>query len=454
MQRIFGTDGVRGIANKELTPELAYKLGKAGAYVLTETAHKPKILVGMDTRISGDMLESALVSGILSIGAEAICIGVIPTPAVAYLTRKYKADAGVVISASHNPVEYNGIKFFNGSGYKLSDALEDKIQYIIESDFKGISVPLGAQIGRKIVETEDALKNYVDFAKSTIDIDLKGLKVVLDCANGASYITSVRAFEELGAEVKVINNNPDGININNNCGSTHPEELMRTVVEEGFDLGLAFDGDADRCLAVDENGNLINGDFIMAIIGKNLKDEGKLYKNTVVVTVMSNMGLDIALKKEKMSTVKTKVGDRYVLEKMKEEGYKLGGEQSGHIIMLDYNTTGDGLITAFQISSIVKKSGKKLSQLASMMKNLPQVLANAKVPNDKKGIYEEDKEIVEKIKEIRERLDGCGRVLIRPSGTEPLVRVMLEGEAQGEIDQIARNLAELIQRKANLSSNS
>ncbi|MEY8001643.1 phosphoglucosamine mutase [Clostridium sp. Mt-5] len=454
MQRIFGTDGVRGIANKELTPEVAYKLGKAGAYVLTETAHKPKILVGMDTRISGDMLESALVSGILSIGAEAICIGVIPTPAVAYLTRKYKADAGVVISASHNPVEYNGIKFFNGSGYKLSDALEDKIQYIIESDFKGISVPLGAQIGRKIVETEDALKNYVDFAKSTIDIDLKGLKVVLDCANGASYITSVRAFEELGAEVKVINNNPDGININNNCGSTHPEELMRTVVEEGFDLGLAFDGDADRCLAVDENGNLINGDFIMAIIGKNLKDEGKLYKNTVVVTVMSNMGLDIALKKEKMSTVKTKVGDRYVLEKMKEEGYKLGGEQSGHIIMLDYNTTGDGLITALQISSIVKKSGKKLSQLASMMKNLPQVLANAKVPNDKKGIYEEDKEIVEKIKEIREKLDGCGRVLIRPSGTEPLVRVMLEGEAQGEIDQIARNLAELIQRKANLSSNS
>ncbi|MHC6178432.1 phosphoglucosamine mutase [Clostridium sp. JNZ X4-2] len=454
MQRIFGTDGVRGIANKELTPELAYKLGKAGAYVLTETAHKPKILVGMDTRISGDMLESALVSGILSIGAEAICIGVIPTPAVAYLTRKYKADAGVVISASHNPVEYNGIKFFNGSGYKLSDALEDKIQYIIESDFKGISVPLGEQIGRKIVVTEDALKNYVDFAKSTIDIDLKGLKVVLDCANGASYITSVRAFEELGAEVKIINNNPDGININNNCGSTHPEELMRTVVEEGYDLGLAFDGDADRCLAVDENGSLINGDFIMAIIGKNLKDEGKLYKNTVVVTVMSNMGLDIALKKEKMSTVKTKVGDRYVLEKMKEEGYKLGGEQSGHIIMLDYNTTGDGLITALQISSIVKKSGKKLSQLASMMKNLPQVLANAKVSNDKKGIYEEDKEIVEKIKEIRERLDGCGRVLIRPSGTEPLVRVMLEGEAQDEIDKIARNLAELIQRKANLSSNS
>ncbi|MCI1945570.1 phosphoglucosamine mutase [Clostridium luticellarii] len=450
MHRIFGTDGVRGIANRELTSELAYKLGKAGAYVLTEEVHKPKILVGMDTRISGDMLEGALVSGILSIGAEAICIGVIPTPAVAYLTRKYGADAGVVISASHNPVEYNGIKFFNGSGYKLSDELEDKIQYIIESDFKGISVPSGAQIGRKIVEREDALKSYVDFAKSTIDIDLKGLKVVLDCANGASYITSVRAFEELGARVKVINNKPDGININDNCGSTHPEQLMKTVVEDGFDLGLAFDGDADRCLAVDEKGNLINGDFIMAIIGKSLKDQGRLYKNTVVVTVMSNMGLDKALEKEKMITVKTKVGDRYVLEKMIKEGYKLGGEQSGHIIMLDYNTTGDGLVTALQISSIVKKSGKKLSELASMMKNLPQVLANAKVPNEKKNIYEEDKEIEEKIREISQKLDGCGRVLIRPSGTEPLVRVMLEGEDQNEIDKIAQDLAQLIQKKANL----
>ena len=449
MQRMFGTDGVRGIANKELTAELAYKLGRAGAYVLTETSHKPKILVGMDTRISGDMLESALVSGILSVGAEAVCVSVIPTPAVAYLTRKYKMDAGVVISASHNPVEYNGIKFFNSEGYKLSDELEDRIQEVIESDFKDVSMPIGAEIGRKVVETGEALKDYVEFAKSTIDIDLKGLKVVLDCANGASYVTSVKAFEELGAEVKVINNEPDGININRKCGSTHPEELMQTVVKEGYDLGLAFDGDADRCLAVDEKGNLINGDFIMAIIGKHLKDEGKLYKNVVVVTVMSNLGLDIALKKEKMSTVKTKVGDRYVLEEMKKQGYKLGGEQSGHIIMLDYNTTGDGLVTALQIASIVKKTGKKLSECASMMKNLPQVLANANVPNDKKSIYEEDEEIISEIKKIEEKLDGCGRVLIRPSGTEPLVRVMLEGQNQSEIDKIAHKLAKLIESKVN-----
>ncbi|MFL0196121.1 phosphoglucosamine mutase [Clostridium sp. WILCCON 0269] len=449
MHRMFGTDGVRGIANKELTPELAYKLGKAGAYVLTAKCHKPKILVGMDTRISGDMLENALVSGILSIGAEAICVGIIPTPAVAYLTRKYGADAGVVISASHNPVEYNGIKFFNGKGYKLSDDLEDKIQHVIESNFEGISMPIGGKVGRKIEETGEALRNYVEFAKSTIDTDLKNLKVVLDCANGASYVTSVKAFEELGAKVKVINNKPDGININSNCGSTHPENLMKTVVEEGYDMGLAFDGDADRCLAVDETGNLINGDFIMAIIAKHLKDQGKLYKNVVVSTVMSNLGFDIALKEEGILTVKTQVGDRYVLEEMKKEGYKLGGEQSGHIIMLDYNTTGDGLITALQIASIVKESGKKLSEIASMMKNFPQVLVNAKVPNSKKNIYEEDKEIVLKIKEIEKKLDGCGRVLIRPSGTEPLVRVMLEGEVQSEIDKIAHNLAKLIEMKVN-----
>lgn len=449
MHRMFGTDGVRGIANKELTPELAYKLGKAGAYVLTGRCHKPKILVGMDTRISGDMLENALVSGILSIGAEAICVGIIPTPAVAYLTRKYNADAGVVISASHNPVEYNGIKFFNGKGYKLSDELEDKIQYVIESNFKDVSIPIGSKVGRKIMETGEARKAYIEFAKSTIDTDLKDLKVVLDCANGASYVTSVKAFQELGAKVKVINNEPDGININHNCGSTHPENLMKTVVEEGYDMGLAFDGDADRCLAIDEKGNLINGDFIMAIIAKHLKNQGKLYKNVVVSTVMSNIGFDIALKEEGINTIKTQVGDRYVLEEMKKEGYKLGGEQSGHIIMLDYNTTGDGLITALQIACIVKKSGRKLSDIASMMKNLPQTLVNAKVPDDKKKIYMEDEEIVLKIKEIERKLHGCGRVLIRPSGTEPLVRVMLEGEEQGEIDKMAHNLAELIEVKLN-----
>ena len=447
MERMFGTDGVRGIANTELTAETAYDLGRAGAYILTEGAHKPKILVGMDTRISGDMLESALVSGILSVGAEAICVGIIPTPAVAYLTRKYECDAGVVISASHNPVEYNGIKFFNNKGYKLSDDLEDRIQRIIENDFEGVPSPVGGELGRKVIE-DGAVDDYVEFAKSTAKLKLSGLKIALDCANGASYITSVRTFRELGAEVTVINNDPDGININKMCGSTHPEELMEYVVKKKCDLGFAFDGDADRCLAVDETGKLIDGDFIMAVCGKALKDEGRLNKNTVVVTVMSNLGLELGLKNYGIVTEKTKVGDRYVLEEMLKENYKLGGEQSGHIIFLDYNTTGDGLVTALQIAQVVKKSGKKLSELAGIMKELPQVLENAVVQNDKKNIYLEDEEIVSEIKKIEEKLNGCGRVLIRPSGTEPLVRVMLEGENQEELNTMAKTLAKLIEKKA------
>ena len=449
MGRLFGTDGVRGIANEELTADLAYKLGRAGAFVLTEGAHRPKILVGMDTRISGDMLEAALVSGILSVGAEAICVGVVPTPAIAYLTRKYNADAGVVISASHNPVEYNGIKFFNGNGYKLSDELEDKIQSIIENNFEGVPSPTGADLGRKVLG-ETALEDYVNFAKSTIDVDLKGLKVALDCANGAAYRAAVEGFAQLGAEVHVINNNPNGININEKCGSTHPEDLMEYVVKEGCDLGLAFDGDADRCLAVDNKGNLIDGDFIMAICGKHLKEQGKLKDDMVVVTVMSNLGLDIAFNREKISTIKTKVGDRYVLEEMVKGGYKLGGEQSGHIIFLDYNTTGDGLVTGLQIAAVVKKSRKSLSELASMMTKLPQVLVNAKVPNDMKDIHEKDSEIAEEIRKIEAKFQGCGRVLIRPSGTEPLVRVMLEGEDQAELDRVAHALAKMIEEKANI----
>ena len=445
---MFGTDGVRGIANTELTAQLAYNLGRAGAYVLTEGAHKPKIIVGMDTRISGDMLEAALVAGILSVGAEAVRLGVVPTPAVAYLTRKYGADAGVVISASHNPVEYNGIKFFNSQGYKLSDELEDRIQAVIESNFEGVPAPTGGDLGRKRTE-EAALEDYIKFAKSTIDVDFKGMKIALDCANGASYEAAVETFRSLGAEVVVINNDPDGVNINKNCGSTHPEELMEYVVKKGCNLGLAFDGDADRCLAVDEKGNLVNGDFMMAICAKYLKDQGKLTKDVLVVTVMSNLGLDIALAKEDIKTVKTKVGDRYVLEEMAKEGYKLGGEQSGHVIFLEHNTTGDGLVTGLQIAAVVKKSGNTLSQLASIMKELPQVLANAKVPNDKKDIHEKDSEIVSEIKKMEEKLHGCGRVLIRPSGTEPLVRVMLEGENQAEIDEMAHSLAKMIEEKAN-----
>ncbi|WP_026883225.1 phosphoglucosamine mutase [Clostridium akagii] len=449
MSRMFGTDGVRGIANEELTPQIAYDLGRAGAYVLSKGSHKPRILVGTDTRISKDMLENALVAGILSVGAEAMCVGVIPTPAIAYLTRKYKLDAGVVISASHNPVEYNGIKFFNSQGYKLSDELEDQIQSTIEGKFIGVPSPTYGNVGKKVVE-DSAFEDYIEFAKGTIDCDLKGLRVALDCANGSSYKSAVRTFRELGAEVVVINNDPDGININDSCGSTHPEELMEYVIKKKCDLGLAFDGDADRCLAVDEKGKLIDGDFIMAICGKDLKDKGKLNENVVVTTVMSNMGLFIALDKENINTIKTRVGDRYVLEEMLKQGYKLGGEQSGHIIFLDHNTTGDGLVTGLQISSVVKNSTKTLSELASIMKKLPQILANATVPNDKKNIYNEDEEIKSEIKSIEARLNGCGRVLIRPSGTEPLVRVMLEGEDQVELNKLAHSLAKLIEEKANL----
>ena len=438
MGRMFGTDGVRGIANKELTSQMAYNLGRAGAYVLTEGAHKPKILVGKDTRISGDMLEAALVAGILSVGAEAIILGVIPTPAVAHLTRKYGADAGVMISASHNPVEYNGIKFFDNKGYKLPDELEDEIQRVIESGFEGVPSPVGADIGSSQVEV-GALDDYIDFAKETIAVNLKGLKVALDCANGAVYKAAVRAFRELGAEVYIINDNPDGTNINEKCGSTHPEELMDYVVRKGCQVGFAFDGDADRCLAVDEKGNLVNGDFILALCGKHLKEINRLKDDTVVVTVMSNLGLDIAFKEMGINCLKTKVGDRYVLEEMIKGNYVLGGEQSGHIIFSKYNSTGDGLVTALQIASIVKKNDftrtftvkiNPLSELCSIMKELPQVLVNAVVPNEKKNIYLEDKEIVDEIHRIESVLDGRGRVLIRPSGTEPLVRVMLEGENQ------------------------
>ena len=446
MGRMFGTDGVRGVANKELTSQMAYNLGRAGAYVLTEGAHKPKILVGKDTRISGDMLEAALVAGILSVGAEAIILGVIPTPAVAHLTRKYGADAGVMISASHNPVEYNGIKFFDNKGYKLPDELEDEIQRVIESGFEGVPSPVGANIGSSQVEV-GALDDYIDFAKETIAVNLKGLKVALDCANGAVYKAAVRAFRELGAEVYIINDNPDGTNINEKCGSTHPEELMDYVVRKGCQVGFAFDGDADRCLAVDEKGNLVNGDFILALCGKHLKEINRLKDDTVVVTVMSNLGLDIAFKEMGINCLKTKVGDRYVLEEMIKGNYVLGGEQSGHIIFSKYNSTGDGLVTALQIASIVKKNTKPLSELCSIMKELPQVLVNAVVPNEKKNIYLEDKEIVDEIHRIESVLDGRGRVLIRPSGTEPLVRVMLEGENQEEIDKLAHNLANMILEK-------
>lgn len=447
MGRLFGTDGVRGIANLELTGTLAYKLGQAGAYVLTsETKHTPRILVGMDTRISGSMLESALVAGICSVGAEAICLGVIPTPAVAYLTRLYKADAGVVISASHNPYEFNGIKFFNANGYKLPDAIEEKIEAIVLDESYELPKPTGKELGFKSV-IGTAVDDYVSYLKSTIDTDLSGMKIALDCANGAAFQAAPKTLRELGAEVLVINNNPDGVNINLNCGSTHMEELQKFVVESGADIGLAFDGDADRMLAVDEKGNIIDGDQIMAVIGLDLAKKGKLSKNTIVATVMSNLGFDIMAKREGISLVKTKVGDRYVLEEMLDKGYVLGGEQSGHIIFLEHNTTGDGLLTALQLLRVMKDSKKKPSELASVMQVLPQVLINAKVRNDNKHKYLEDEVIAKVCGELEAEFDGEGRVLIRPSGTEPLVRVMIEGKDQDYIRSRAEELARLIEER-------
>ncbi|MEE1251313.1 MAG: phosphoglucosamine mutase [Lachnospiraceae bacterium] len=444
MARMFGTDGVRGVAGLELTVELATKLGQAGAYVLTkEKEHKPTIIVGCDTRISGEMLANALMAGICSVGANAVYVGVMPTPAVAYLTRKHKVDAGVVISASHNPMEFNGIKFFNGEGYKLSDALEDEIEAVIRNDMKDIDFPTGADLGR-IEYRFDMKAEYVEFIKKCVPVDLRGLKIVVDCAEGASYETSTQTLRDLGADLVTIHVNPDGTNINADCGSTHMEELQRRVVDEKADLGLAFDGDADRMLAVDECGNIVDGDQLMAICGNYMKAQGKLKKNTIVVTVMTNLGFSLMGKKQGIHVEKTKVGDRYVLENMLENGYNIGGEQSGHIIFLDDNTTGDGLLSALHLLQVVVDTGKKLSELASVMEVLPQALVNAKVPNAKKENFMDYAEISAAIERVEKKFDGEGRVLIRPSGTEPLVRVMIEGKNQEEIDKEAEELAELI----------
>lgn len=444
MARMFGTDGVRGIAGSELTIELATKLGQAGAYVLTkERAHQATIIVGCDTRISGGMLASALMAGICSVGANAIFVGVMPTPAIAYLTRKYKVDAGVVISASHNPMEFNGIKFFNGEGYKLSDELEDEIEALIKNKMKDVTLPVGSGVGR-IDYRFDIRDEYVKFIKKCVPVNLHGLKIVADCAEGASYYTSVKALRELGADLIPIHVNPDGTNINANCGSTHMDELKARVVYEKADIGLAFDGDADRLLAVDEQGRLVDGDQLMAICGNYMKQKGTLKKDTIVVTVMSNLGFTIMGQQNGIHVEKTKVGDRYVLENMRENGYNIGGEQSGHIIFLDDNTTGDGLLSALHVLQVMVDTKKKLSELASVMEIYPQALVNAKVPNHKKEHYMEYTEVAEAIQELEQKFHGEGRVLIRPSGTEPLVRVMIEGKNQQEIDKEAEKLAELI----------
>lgn len=446
MARMFGTDGVRGVAGTELTIELAMKLGQAGAYVLTkEKEHQPTIIVGCDTRISGGMLANALMAGVCSVGANAVYMGVIPTPAIAYLTRKHKVDAGVVISASHNPMEFNGIKFFNGEGYKLSDALEDEIEELIKNNMKDVKMPIGSGIGR-VSYRFDAREEYISFMKKTVPVDLSGLKVVVDCAEGASHYTAVETLRGLGANLVAIHTEPDGTNINANCGSTHMDELRARVVYEKADVGLAFDGDADRMLAVDEKGNIVDGDQVMAIIGNYMKDNGILKKNTIVGTIMSNLGFTIMGEKKGIHIEQTKVGDRYVLENMRENGYNIGGEQSGHIIFLDENTTGDGLLSALHLLEVMVKTGKKLSELSEVMEVLPQALVNAKVPNHKKEKYMEYPEIAQAIEELESRFAGEGRVLIRPSGTEPLVRVMIEGKDQTEIQREAEELAELIMR--------
>lgn len=447
MGRLFGTDGVRGIANKELTPELAFNLGKAGAYVLKKENEKPIVVIGKDTRISGDMLENALAAGILAVGGNVIKAGIIPTPAVAYLAKHYNADAGIVISASHNTFEYNGIKFFNGNGYKLDDLLEEKIEDIIISSINVNSHITGDKIGKCLEAEENATGLYVKHLLDTVDYSLRGKKIVLDCANGAAFQIAEKIYRELGAEVIVIGNQPNGVNINDGCGSTHPERMAETVKMSGADIGLAFDGDADRLIVADEQGKVIDGDRVIAICARMLKTEGRLAQNKVTATVMSNIGFHKAMEESGIEVDVTGVGDRYVLEQMLKTGCVIGGEQSGHIIFREYTTTGDGILSSLQFIKAVLSSGKKPSELAAEVEIFPQVLVNARINNDYKKTYMNDPEIADAISEIEKTMDGSGRVLIRPSGTEPLVRVMLEGEDEKELFDMARQLADLIERK-------
>lgn len=449
MGKLFGTDGVRGIANVDLSSELAYKLGRVGGYFLTKGKKRPKMVVGMDTRISGDMLEGALSAGLNSAGIDVLYLGILPTPAVACMIKILEADGGVMITASHNPVEYNGIKFFNENGLKLTDGIENSIEEYILDNLDIDYVPVSGEVGRKI-RIENPVRKYMDYLKETIDVDFKGLKVAVDCGNGAVYKAAPELLHELGAQVYVMHNDPNGININVNCGSTKPEEIQKLVLETGADVGLSFDGDADRLIAADENGNIVDGDHVLAICGISMKEKGKLKSNAVVGTVMTNMGLDICLEEKNIDIIKTKVGDRYVLEEMLKGHHSIGGEQSGHIIFLDYNTTGDGLLTAIQILSVIKEKNTKLSKLANVMKVMPQVLVNARVAEDKKKAYLENEIIKNKIEEIEKHFDGKGRVLIRPSGTEPLVRVMIEGEDLEELKLYANELAALIEKQLNI----
>lgn len=455
MGRLFGTDGARGVANTEITCELAMQIGRAAAMVLTKhTNERPKVLIGMDTRASSQMLESAIAAGLCSVGADVNLLGEIPTPAVAYLVRKYEYDAAIMISASHNPCEYNGIKIFQSNGYKLPDALEEEIESIILDKSQLPPVKIGGDVGR-IKHSRTAVADYIkylygiardDLAEYGI-ADLGGLRIALDCSNGSACLTAPELFMKLCEDCFFTASHPNGTNINNKCGSTHLEVLQDFVVRNKCDAGLAFDGDADRFLAVDENGNVVDGDKLISIFAKYLKDKGKLCKDTAVVTVMSNMGFFKFCEDNGIKCEKTKVGDRYVLENMVANGYSIGGEQSGHIIFLDHATTGDGQLSALKLLCIMKETGKKLSDLASEMQVFPQVLINVRVSDFGKVKFPRDKEIKNAIEAAEKELGTDGRVLVRVSGTEPLVRIMLEGKDKEKINILAQELAEVIKER-------
>lgn len=445
MTKYFGTDGVRGIANKELTPELAFKLGRIGGYVLTKDAQEPsQVLVGRDTRISGHMLENALIAGLLSVGIEVMRLGVISTPGVAYLTRAMNAEAGVMISASHNPVEDNGIKFFGADGFKLTDEQEEEIEKLLNADADHLPRPIGGEVGT-VTDYFEGGHKYIQYLKQTVDEEFTDLHIALDCAHGATSSLATHVFADLDADLTTMGASPNGLNINDGVGSTHPEVLSRLVVEKGADIGLAFDGDGDRLIAVDELGRIVDGDQIMFIIGRHLHSKGRLKSDTIVSTIMSNLGFYKALEQNGMMSVKAAVGDRYVVEEMKKGSYNLGGEQSGHIILLDYNTTGDGLLTALQLVNIMKRTGKKLSELASGMTIYPQELVNVRV-TDKNKVTENDR-VAAIIKQVEEEMAGNGRVLVRPSGTEPLVRVMVEAPDHDACERYVNEIAQVVREE-------
>lgn len=447
MGRLFGTDGARGIANTELTPELAMNIGRAAAMVLInkETEH-PTVLIGKDTRLSSDMLEGALTAGLCSVGANVILLGVVPTPAVAYLIGKYSADAGIMISASHNPFEFNGIKIFNKDGFKLPDELEEKIESIVLDNAQPYPAYTHEKLGC-LKYADSAVDDYINHVVETVDYRLDGMEIALDCSNGSSSRTAEKLFTSLGAKCHMLFDDPNGININDKCGSTHMESLIKYVKEHSLDAGMAFDGDADRCLAVDENGNVVDGDFIIAICAQDLKSRGKLKNDAVVGTILTNMGFNQFCEREDIKFISTKVGDRYVLEAMRADGYNLGGEQSGHVIFLDHCTTGDGQMTAVQLLSMMNRRKEKLSDMATLMSRFPQVMINVTVSNEGKQRLLADKELQNEIDKADEQLGNRGRILVRPSGTEPLIRVMAEGEDSDEITSIANRIAELIKER-------